>query len=508
MKHTGRSLFGLATGAAALRAALPAAVPKIQAGKFTPDWDSLKQYRCPDWFRDAKLGIWSVWGPECVPEQRDWYARNLHIEGHPQYKHHLETYGHPAKHGYKDIVPLWKGENWDPERLMSMYEKAGAKYFCIIAQHHDNIDCWNSKFHRWNSVNMGPEKDVVGGWRKAALKRGLRFGVTEHLGASWGWYSVSKKSDRQGPMAGVPYDGVDPKYADLYHCGNENVAPFPAGWYPQNTPESFKQEYFRRLKGLVDNYQPDLLYSDGSVPFGGYGRSLVAHFYNANTQWHGGKLEAVYNCKFNGKDGGEYAEGSCVQDLERGVQNGIKAKPWQTDTCVGDWYYKRDIQYKTATTVIQMLADIVSKNGNLPMNFPLRPDGTLDAPQEKILTEMAPWVRLNGEAIYGTRPWRVYGEGPTQVTGGHFNEGKLTYTAEDIRFTARRGTLYAIALAWPESGKLTIRSLAGRSITSVRMLGVSDPLKFTRGSRGLVVNLPASRPCDHAYVLRLEGEGV
>src|ERR1022692_3773701 len=186
MKHTGRSLFGLATGAAALRAALPAAVPKIQAGKFTPDWDSLKQYRCPDWFRDAKLGIWSVWGPEYVPEQRDWYARNLHIEGHPQYKHHLETYGHPAKHGYKDIVPLWKGENWDPERLMSMYEKAGAKYF----------------------------------------------------------------------------------------CGNENGAPFPAGWYPQNTPESFKQEYFRRLKGLVDNYQPDLLYSDGSVPFVGYGRSL------------------------------------------------------------------------------------------------------------------------------------------------------------------------------------------------------------------------------------------
>jgi alpha-L-fucosidase len=498
MTFTRRSLFGIAAGAAVLRGS---AAPEIQSGKFTPDWDSLKQYQCPDWFRDAKLGIWSVWGPECVPEMGDWYARNLYIEGHVQYRHHLEHYGHPSKQGYKEIVPLWKGENWDPERLMSLYEKAGAKYFCVIAQHHDNIDCWNSKYHRWNSVNMGPKKDVAGLWRKAALKRGLRFGVTEHLGASWGCYSVSKKSDKQGPMAGVPYDGVDPKYAELYHSGNENAK----GWYPENTPESFKQEYFRRLKDLVDNYKPDLLYSDGSNPFGVYGRSLVAHFYNANTVWHGGRLQAVYNCKFNPKDGGEFAEGSCVQDLERGVQNGINANPWQTDTCVGDWYYKRDIKYKTTTTVIQMLADIVCKNGNLLLNFPLRSDGTLDAPQEKIVAEMASWIRLNGEAIYGTRPWKVYGEGPTQVASGHFNEGKLIYTPEDIRFTRKGGTLYAIALAWPPSGKLAVRSLAGSSVATVRMPGVSSPLKFTRGAAGLTVELPPSRPCEHAFVLRMEG---
>ena len=499
MQLTRRSLFALAAAPV-----LRGAVPEIQAGMFTPYWDSLKQYKCPEWFRDAKLGIWSCWGPECVPEQGDWYARNMYIEGHAQYKHHLEQYGHPSKHGYKDIVPLWKGENWDPERLMAAYQKAGARYFCVIAQHHDNIDCWNSKFHRWNSVNMGPKKDVAGLWRKAALKRGLRFGVTEHLGASWWWYGVSKGADKQGPMAGVPYDGVDPKYADLYHSGNGNL-PAQPHWYVPNVPESFRQEYFRRLKDLIDNYQPDLLYSDGSVPFGVVGRSLVAHFYNANTKWHDGRLEAVYNCKFNPKDGGEYAEGSCVQDLERGVQNSIKVEPWQTDTCVGDWYYKRDIKYKTTTTVIQMLADIVSKNGNLLLNFPLRSDGTLDAPQEKIVAEMADWIRINGEAIFATRPWTVYGEGPTQVVSGHFNEGKLQYTPEDIRFTTKRGVLYAIALGWPESGKLTIRSLPGPAISAVRMLGASGPLKFTRGPQGLAVTLPPSKPCDHAFALRIEG---
>ena len=498
------------TAGAAVSTALATEWPTAR-GPFAPEWQSLKKYQCPEWFRDAKLGIWSVWGPECVPEQGDWYARNMYIEGHPQYKHHLATWGHPSKLGYKDIVPLWKGENWDPERLMRLYQQAGARYFCVIAQHHDNIDCWNSRFHRWNSVNMGPKKDIVGSWRKAALKHGLRFGVTEHLGASWNWYSVSRGADKLGPLAGMPYDGADPKFAELYHSGNANGK----GWY-DNVPESYKQEWFRRIKDLVDTYQPDLLYSDGSLPFGDYGRNLLAHFYNSNASRHGGKLEAVYNCKFNpkseiptggwySKDGGEFAPGSCVEDLERGVQDSIKAEPWQTDTCVGDWYYKRDIKYKSTTQVVQMLADIVSKNGNLLLNFPLRSDGTLDAPQEKIVAELTEWTRLNAEAIFGTRPWRLFGEGAAPVAGGHFNEDKQRYTAEDIRFTTRDGKLYAIALAWPESGKLTIKSLAGATVGSVKMPGSPDALKCTRDAEGLVVELPATRPCDHAFVLRIEG---
>ena len=501
MKITRRGFISLAGAAAMVGPRVLATVPS--APSFTPDFESLKQYRAPEWFRDAKLGFWACWGPEAVPEMGDWYARQMYIQGHPQYEDHLKRYGHPSKFGYKDMVPLWKGENWDPDRLMKLYKKGGAKYFCAIAQHHDNIDCWNSKFHRWNSVQMGPKRDVLGLWSQAARQHGLRFGVTEHLGASWNWYGVTKQSDKTGPLAGVAYDGADPKYADLYHSGNEKSK---VEWWYRNVPDSFQREWFNRIKDLVDSYQPDLLYSDGSLPFGQYGRNLLAHFYNANLQQHEGKLEAVYNCKF-GDDGGEFAEGMCVQDLERGVQGGIKAEAWQTDTCVGDWYYKRGIRYKTPTTVIRMLVDIVSKNGNLLLNFPLRADGTLDAEEESILASLAEWISLNGEAIYNTRPWKVYGEGATAVSGGNFNEEKLRYTAEDIRFTTKGGNLYAIALGWPESGTLTVRSLAGATVHKVRLLGIQEPLRWSRGAQGLVIQMPAQKPGEHAFALLIEGAG-
>jgi alpha-L-fucosidase len=348
---------------------------------------------------------------------------------------------------------------------------------------------------------MGPKRDVIGLWREAARKQGLRFGVTEHLAASWNWYGVTKLCDQKGPMAGVAYDGVNPEFFDLYHSGNEKSK---VDWWYRNAPDAWKQEWFNRIKDLVDSYQPDLLYSDGSLPFGEYGRKLLAHFYNSNIQQHGGKLEAVYNCKFN-DDGGEYTEGMCVQDLERGVQQGIKAEAWQTDTCVGDWYYKRDIRYKTPATVIRMLVDIVSKNGNLLLNFPVRGDGTLDAQEESILASLAEWISVNGEAIYGTRPWKVYGEGAGSVSSGNFNEDKLHYTAEDIRFTTKEGNLYAIALGWPETSKLTVRSLAGASAHSVRLLGDSELLKWSRDPQGLVVQLPRQQRGQHAFALRIEG---
>ena len=468
-------------------------------GPFKPTWESLKQYRYPEWFRDAKLGIWAVWGPESVPQQGDWYARRLYEPNDRAYKYHLEHYGHPSKFGYKDVVRLWKAENWDPDRLMSLYQKAGARYFCVIAQHHDNFDCWNSKYHRWNSVNLGPKRDITAEWKKAAEKYGLRFGVTEHLGASWGWYSVTKKADEKGPLAGVPYDGVNPQFADLYHTGNEN----PQGWYASNAPALFKAQWFHRIQDLVDSYQPDLLYSDGPLPYPDeVGRELLAHFYNANTRWHHGKLEAVYNCK-------QDSQGMWVQDLERGVMDQIRAEPWQTDTCVGGWYYDinlaRSHGYKSATTVIQMLADIVSKNGNLLLNFPPRPDGTLDADELKILDAMAAWMPVNGEAIFGTRPWKIFGEGPSRVKGGMFNEDGLHYTARDIRFTTKRGALYAIALGWPEDGKLLVRSLARAAgkIDSVELLGCREKLNWSQQDDGLLVTLPARRPCEHAYALKV-----
>jgi alpha-L-fucosidase len=341
---------------------------------------------------------------------------------------------------------------------------------------------------------MGPKRDIIGGWRDAARKQGLRFGVTEHLGASWNWYGVAHLSDSTGPLAGVPYDGANPAYATLYHSGDTGSSSKP--WY-RNVPESFQQEWFRRIKDLVDSYQPDLLYSDGSLPFGQYGRDLLAHYYNSNP-------EAVYNCKFV-DDGGQFIEGMCVQDLERGVQDDIKPAPWQTDTCVGDWYYKRDIAYKTPTTVIQMLVDIVSKNGNLLLNFPVRADGTLDSGEEAILASLSTWIAVNGEAIFATRPWRVYGEGHKGPAGALFNEDKLQYTADDIRYTSKDGSLFAFAMAWPASGKLLLRSITSGQVHSVQLLQTREALTFTQQADGLSIQLPAQQVGDHAFALRILG---
>jgi alpha-L-fucosidase len=496
----------LAALLAALAASSLTAADKLELGAgdgpFQPAWESLKQYRCPDWFRDAKLGIWAVWGPEAVPTQGDWYARHLYEEGSPDYQYHVAHYGHPSRFGYKDIIPLWKAEHWDPDQLMALYKKAGAKYFCVIAQHHDNFDCWNSRFHKWNSVNMGPRRDVVGEWKRAADKYGLRFGVTEHLGASYNWYNVTKQADKAGPLAGVPYDGADPRFADLYHAGNKDAQ----GWL-DNVPETWKQEWYNRIKDLVDSYRPDLLYSDSGFPFDETGRRLVAHFYNQNLRDHYGKLEAVYNCK-------QDSQGMWVQDVERGIMGEVSAEPWQTDTCVGDWYYDIRLfeqhRYKSATLVLQMLADIVSKNGNLLLNLPPRPDGTLDGDELKILDQLAKWMPICGEAIFGTRPWKVFGEGPSRVNSGSFNEGKLRYTAQDIRFTTKGPNLYALALGWPDDRRLIVRSLATSAgkVRKVSLLGYGGKLAWEQTDAGLVVTMPEKKPCDHVFAFRIIGSDL
>jgi alpha-L-fucosidase len=486
---------------APLAAPLAEINPAIAFGPFKPTFESLKQYAVPDWFRDAKLGIWAVWGPESVPMQGDWYARNLYLQGGRQNQYHVEHYGHPSKFGFKDIIPLWKAEKWEPEQLMDLYQKAGAKYFCMIAMHHDNFDCWDSKFQRWNSVNMGPKRDIAGEWQKAAQKYGLRFGMTEHLAASWWFYSTAKGADTNGAMAGVPYDGTDSSYADLYWSGNEK----PDGnYYLTNAPEAVKATWYNRVKDMIDRYHPDLVYSDSPLPYPDeYGRKLLAHYYNDSIHQHAGKLEAIYNCK-------EDSQGRWVQDLERGVMPGINPNPWQTDTCVGDWYYKTGIAYKSSATVLQMLADIVSKNGNLLLNFPPRPDGTLDEQEMKFLADLATWMPINGEAIFGTRPWLVYGEGPSKAKGGMFNEDNLRYTAQDIRFTTKGGALYALVLGWPDDHRIIIRSLAtgsGKTAT-VNLLGHAGPLDSKQTHEGLIVTMPEQKPCEHVFALKIEGSDL
>ena len=473
----------------------------MKSGAFRPTPESLKTYQTPDWFRDAKFGIWAHWGPQAVPRAGDWYARQMYIPGHPQYDHHLKTYGHPSKTGYKDIIPLWKTEKFDPDALMDHYVAAGAKYFVSMGVHHDNFDLWNSRHHRWNAVNMGPKRDIVGEWKRAASKRGVRFGVSEHLGPSYAWFYPSHMYDQVWPMGGIDYDGADPANSDLYHPKHDEPFRWGKSWYAKNP--QWHQEWFNRIRDLLDNYEPDYLYTDGGIPFEIVGRTMLAHYYNSNAARHGGKLEAVYAYKDLGT--GEFYREAGVQDVERGVLKGINPLPWQTDTSIGDWFYSEGYKYKTTSEVIYMLADIVSKNGNLMVNVVLYPEGDLPPESQTFLTEMAAWMKVNSEAIHGSRPWITFGEGPTEAAEGAFKEN-AAYLPQDIRFTTKGDFLYAITLGEPVK-EVVIKSLgmaAGtdRRIKSVQLLG-GPALNYAQTDNALVVALPDALPSRHSSAFRI-----
>jgi alpha-L-fucosidase len=500
MSVSRRNALALMAAAGISRAA-DIGVP-IQKGPFEGTRASLTKYQVPEWFRDAKFGIWAHWGPQSAAEDGDWYARNMYIQDSPQYKSHVARYGHPTKFGFKDIIPTWKADKFDPEHLMSLYKKAGARYFVSMGVHHDNFDLWNSKHTRWNSVQMGPQKDVVGLFRKAAQNQNLRFGVSEHLWITYKWFAVSHWTDQKGPLAGQPYDGVDPANADLY--GEAACARFAGskiGWNDDAIPDSWKKHWFLRIKDLVDNYQPDLLYTDGALPFEDYGLNLVAHHYNLSAKRHGGKVEAIYYSKRNE----DCAGGTCVLDVERGIVDKIWPDPWQADTCIGNWHYKKGVTYKTPKTVIDMLADIVSRNGNLLLNLPLPNSGELDSDEVRVLESITAWMAVNGEGIYGTRPWKIYGEGPSTETKGDakFNEkNRRDLTAHDIRFTTKNGSLYAFIMGWPEKEAI-VPSLAKTGIRNVELLGHKAQITWTQTEEGLKVQLPSEKPGDHAITLKI-----
>ncbi|WP_296611121.1 alpha-L-fucosidase [Sphingomonas sp.] len=478
----------------------------MRPGRFRSSVASLETYQAPDWFRDAKFGIWSHWGPQAVPGQGDWYARFLYVPGHPHYDYHVKTYGHPSEFGYKDIIPLWKAERFDPEALMTKYAAAGAKYFVSMGVHHDNFDLWNSRHHRWNAAAMGPKRDIVGAWKAAAKRHGLRFGVSEHLGASYCWWYPNHLYDQFWPRLGVNYDGADPRYADLYHDNRDQPYLNKLGtWYTTNP--KFQRHWFDRIRDLVDSYQPDLLYSDGGIPFGEVGRTLVAHLYNSSVA-RSGELEAVYAHKNLGS--GEFLPKAGVQDVERGVLEGINPLPWQTDTSNGDWFYSENDRFKTAPEVIGMLADIVSKNGNLLLNVVQHADGSLPPQSEELLAGLAAWMKVNAEAIHGTRPWRAYGEGPTRPKAGAFAESG-TYTAEDIRFTTKGDELFAIFLGG-FAGASAIRSLGGNALPDARIERVDllggPRLQFRREAGALQLTLPRQSSGAPIPVVRIRGRGL
>ncbi len=482
---------------------------RIQPGPFEATRESLRAYRVPDWFRDAKFGIWAHWGPQSAAEYGDWYARDMYLQGNWQYEHHVKTYGHPSRFGFKDIIPTWKAARFDADHLVGLYKKAGARYFVSLGVHHDNFDLWDSKYQRWNSVRMGPRRDIVGEFRRAALRHGLRFGVSEHLSMSYKWFSVSHGSDREGPLAGVPYDGADPRYADLYHDIKEVYVDLP--WNLDNTSEAFKRTWFLRVKDLVDKYQPDLLYTDGEIPFGRWGLAQTANLYNLSARRHGGRVEAVQLSKKRE----DCETGTCVMDVERGVVGEVWPAPWQSHTCVGNWHYLKGGGYKSPKAVIDMLVDVVSRNGNLLLNFPLPNDGMLDAEELKILSAVTDWMKTNGEAIHSTRPWKVYGAGPgAEGAGGDakFNESKRReLTSEDIRFTRKGRTLYAFLMGWPDAREVNVAPLATKGglaagkVSNVELLGWGGKLSWAHDEKGLRVRLPEERPGSHAFALKVSG---
>jgi alpha-L-fucosidase len=500
----------------------------IAKGTFKPTWESLQNYKTPEWYRDAKFGMWAHWGPQCQPEAGDWYARYMYQEGSRQYKIHLEKYGHPSQFGFKDVINTWKAENWDPEELVNLYKNAGAQYFMAMANHHDNFDMYDSKYQKhWNATKIGPKKDIIGGWAKAAKNNGLPFGVSVHASHAWRWYESAKRSDKNGPYAGIPYDGNLTK-ADGKEKWWEGLD--PQELYAQNHPLSEKswdngfihkqwnwnngvcppdkayiEKFYNRTVDLINKYNPDVLYFDDSQlpfwPISDAGLRIAAHMYNKSIKEHG-KLCAV----INGKILDENQRKALVWDIERGQANDIQPLPWQTDTCIGGWHYERELYnrngYKTPKTIIQTLVDIASKNGNLMLNIPVRGDGSIDEKERKIVEGITAWMKVNSESIYGTRPWKIFGEGPAQqavasLNAQGFNEGKgKPFTHEDIRFVTKGDVLYATAMGWPEDGKLVIKSLGKNSeyfqkeIQKVEWLPTKQSLAFERNENDLTVSLP------------------
>jgi alpha-L-fucosidase len=516
---------------------LGAKVEPMAKGKFEPTWESLQQYQTPTWYRDAKFGIWAHWGPQCQPEYGDWYARKMYIEGQADYQFHLAHYGHPSKVGFKDVIHQWRAENWDPDKLVGLYKRAGAQYFCALANHHDNFDNFDSKYQPWNSVRLGPKKDLIGGWARAARAQGLKFGVSVHASHAWMWYEVAQGADAAGPMAGVPYDGkltkadgkgqwwdgLDPQelYAQNHTAGTPNATGKVWDWPTDmgaSVPDvAYCERFYNRTVDLINKYHPDLVYYDDDAlplyPISDAGLRLAAHLYNSNMKLHGGRLEAV----LNGKGLKDLQRRAMVWDIERGQSSAIEPEPWQTDTCIGDWHYDRKVfeqhKYKTAATVIRTLADIVSKNGNLMLSIPVKGDGTLDSDEIDVVEGIAHWMEINRDCIFGTRPWKVFGEGPGSETAPlraqGFNEGRgKPVTPDDVRFTTLNNALYIIELGVP-SRELRIQSLGktpkllDRPIESMAMLGSSEKLEWRQGDDALYISPPHSTPSPEALVYKV-----
>jgi len=462
---------------------------KIPAGPFKASWDSLVKSTVPDWYLDGKFGIFIHWGVYSVPAfGSEWYPRNMYQAKDPTFKHHIETYGPQSKFGYKDFIPLFKAEKFDPGHWADIFRRAGAKFVVPVAEHHDGFPMYDSVLTAWCAGKMGPKRDIVGDLAQAVRAQGLTFGLSTHRAEHWWFYNGGMTFDS---------DVKDPRYAGLYG---------PARPDKTQPDKAYLDDWLARTVELIDKYHPQLVWFDWWIEqpvFQPYLQALAAYYYNRGAEWKQGVAINYKNASFPDK--------AAVLDIERGQLAEIRPFFWQTDTSISknSWGYVARQDYKTAASIVGDLIDIVSKNGALLLNIGPRPDGTIPEAEEKILLEIGAWLGTNGEAIYGTRPWKVFGEGPTPVVGGSFNDTKrAAFTPRDIRFTAKGGALYAIVMAWPE-GEISIASLARDSalfpgeIRGVSLLGSKEAVTWSRDAGGLKVRMPGRKPCDYAYALKI-----
>ena len=475
--------------------------------KFEPTWESLQQYEIPAWYADGKFGIFIHWGAYAVPAfANEWYPRNMYIQGSREYEHHVKTYGPHTEFGYKDFIPMFRAEKFDADVWAELFRESGARFVVPVAEHHDGFAMYDCSTSRWTSVHMGPQRDIVGELAQAVRERDMVFGVSTHRAEHW-WFMNGGRN--------FPSDVQDPAFDDFYGPAVQHE---DCDGTAQNTPSLTSQPYpsteyledwLARTVELVDKYQPQLVWFDwwiGHAAFPEYLKRFAAHYYNRGQEWDKG---VAINYKYEA-----YQEGTAVLDVERGQLSDIRPLLWQNDTSVAknSWSYVVPQDYKTAESLIQDLVDVVSKNGALLLNIGPRPDGTIPEPEQAILREIGAWLAVNGEAIYGTRPWELFGEGPTEVTEGAFTDTKRApFTAADFRFTTKGDALYAICLAWPGE-TATIHALrAGsplldRRVVEVALLGAPGALAWSVEANGLKIRMPAAKPCDHAYSFKIRLE--
>ncbi len=473
-------------------------------GPFRPDWNSLSNFQVPEWYKDAKFGIFIHWGVYSVPAfGSEWYPREMYTAGTPENKHQIATYGPLTEFGYKDFIPKFKAEHYDPEAWAKLFKDSGAKYVVPVFEHHDGFTMYASGLSDWTAAKMGPKRDLVGDLAKAVRAEGLHLGASSHR-VEHDWFldpGREEASDVNDPKYAAFYGPAEPAIADPSAPGANEIHD---NW--TYVSPKYAEDWLARSAEIVEKYHPDIMYYDwwiGQASVRPYLAKFAAFYYNESTK-HG--QQGLINYKDQSME-----QRSGVLDIERGQLAEIHPTYWQTDTSVSNksWGYIENDTFKTPAFVVHQLVDIVSKNGNLLMNIGPRSDGTIPNEVRQVLLGVGAWLKANGDAIYGTRPWRVYGEGPTKVKPGSFHDtDTIDYTAEDFRFTTKGPVLYAIELAWPTGNEAVVKSLATgapdtKPVSGVELLGSEAKLSFTQGADGLHIKLPAKPADSPAYAFRI-----